>query len=162
MKNIFKERLAQNKTTSCEYLWQPHYTYLINAPLLNKEIYTPEFFLVALLIFCVPSSFGTVLWAAAFSGICLFSGMFHVRKCISYLLFFPIAQNHPNITALWQWAQTTMISKKNNSLGHNVQPGAFMQKWKMSIVLPSIILPISLAYNTSLRLMAINAVHTLQ
>lgn len=36
--HIFKEMLAQNKTTSCEYLWQPHYTYLINGPLLNKEI----------------------------------------------------------------------------------------------------------------------------
>ena len=47
--------------------------------------------------------------------------------------------------------------KKSNSLGHNVQPEAFIQKWKMSIVLPSIILPISLAHNTSLWLMDINS-----
>lgn len=68
--HIFKERLAQNKITSCECLRRLHYTYHINGPLLNTEIAPRRFFLPFSFSVC-PLCFGTILHAAASSGISL-------------------------------------------------------------------------------------------
>lgn len=56
--HIFKERLAQNKITSCEYLLRLHYTHHINGPLVNTEIAPRRFFFFSFyLLFCLPSLF---------------------------------------------------------------------------------------------------------
>lgn len=89
-------------------------------------------------------------------------GWNRARRPLSFLsFFFDLMEwlKHYSIVALSSKGtdKKWFKKKKSNSLGHNVQPGAFMQKWKMSIVLPSIILPISLAHNTGLWLMDINS-----
>lgn len=141
-----------------------------------RRLHTREFFLVALLIFCLPSFF----WHNPVSS-CLQWHKFVLYDvlCVekSWILVLELGGTasislFDHIESLQRYSIVALSAKctdkkkkrkkKTNSLGHNVQPGAFMQKWKMSIVLPSIILPISLAHNTGLWLMNINSVHTVQ
>lgn len=139
-----------------------------------KRLHPREFFLVTLLIFSLPSFFwhnpmnSCLQWHGfVLCDVCMETswilGLDLAGRAICIFFFFFSIQNHSNIIALWHWTQRAQIKeKKSNTLGHYVQPGAFMQKWKMSIVLPSIILPISLAHNTGLWLMDINSAHTVQ
>lgn len=120
--HIFKERLGENKSTTCEYLWQPiiHFTYSIT----EYGDYTPESFFFSypshFQFFCLlaqsckqlpPVARVCPLWCFMCGNV-MDRGLDLAGRAVFSPFFVLFIQNHCNIIALWHWTQRALIKTK--------------------------------------------------